>query len=152
MNQSSAFHWIVALLNRHQIPFRVTGGLAAIAYGAHRPLVDIDLDFPENRFTEILEEVQPYITFGPSVFRDDVWDLQMLTLNFQGQVIDLGGINARIFDLKCQQWTTLKSNLNDFEMKNIFGIEVPVIPKDELMMYKTILSRDVDLLDLQEIS
>lgn len=44
---------IVATLDKSNIPYEVTGGVAALFYGARRPLYDIDIDihktdFPKN--------------------------------------------------------------------------------------------------------
>ena len=60
-NTQAAFHWIVNILKTHNIPFHVAGGLAAKSYGAQRELADIDLDIPEDRFEDIIPEVQKYI-------------------------------------------------------------------------------------------
>lgn len=49
MRQSKdALVGIVSLLRKQEIPFVITGGLAAPVYGSKRPLVDIDIDIPER--------------------------------------------------------------------------------------------------------
>lgn len=149
--QVEAFHWIVGILKSAGIPYRVTGGLAAQSYGAVRPLVDIDFDFPEDRFNEFLSDVRPYICFGPARHHDDAWDLELLQLNYRGQIIELGGIHAQIFDKKTNIWVSLNANLAVFEERKVFGISVPVIPKNELIYYKSILSRVVDREDIAQI-
>lgn len=40
-NTKSALIWITDILKQHQIPFQISGGLAAIAYGATRPFSKI---------------------------------------------------------------------------------------------------------------
>ena len=47
-NIKAALIWITNILKKHQIPFQISGGLAAIAYGASRSLADIDIDIPDN--------------------------------------------------------------------------------------------------------
>lgn len=46
-NAKAALIWIADILKKQQIRFQISGGLAAIAYGANRPLADIDIDIPE---------------------------------------------------------------------------------------------------------
>lgn len=82
-NPKKAFRWIINILKKHQVPFQITGGLAAQAYGSKRPLNDIDIDIPEDRFNEIVPNVKDYITYGPAHFIDERWDLFLLTLNYQ---------------------------------------------------------------------
>jgi len=59
-----ALRWIVPLLNHYDIPYQICGGMAAKAYGATRPLVDIDFyaalqDSPH--FQDFIQEVHPYL-------------------------------------------------------------------------------------------
>ncbi|CAN5441117.1 hypothetical protein BH10PSE19_BH10PSE19_04410 [soil metagenome] len=105
LNQSSALRWITDILKSKHVPFQIAGGLAAIMYGAERELVDIDIDIPENAFPLILPEVSPYIIFGPTYFKTELWNIYLLTLNYQGQEIDLGGAYAtKIFNTTLQTW------------------------------------------------
>jgi hypothetical protein len=144
--------WITDILKKHHIPYQITGGLAAIAYGATRPLDDIDIDIPDNTFDLILAEVQPYVTYGPERFKSDKWDLMLMTLNYENQAIDLSGADSTyIFNDQTKKWVQLKEDLLHAPLQNIFGLQLPVIPKESLISYKKILAREVDLIDVQQI-
>ena len=84
-----ALVWITQILKSRQIPYQITGGLAARAYGAERPINDIDIEIPDNRIDDILPEIRQYIIEGPLHFNDGVWELNLITLRYKGQFIDL---------------------------------------------------------------
>lgn len=137
----NGLEWISGILRKHDIPFQITGGLAAHAYGATRPINDIDIDIPEDRFQEILEEVNPYIIYGPTRYTENVWDVFVMTLNYHGQEIDLGGAyTTRIRDPKTGIWHAAKADLRTAETKNILGLEIPVVNKKDLIEYKSWLA------------
>lgn len=144
-----ALVWIVEILKRHQVPFQVTGGLAVSLYGGHRPIADIDLDIPEDRFQDILDDVRPYITFGPALHTDDNWKVFLLTLNYEGQDIDLGGAyETLIFDSFQGQWVPSPANFDRVHMVTVSGLEIPVVDAGDLITYKEKLGRPVDLVDI----
>lgn len=148
----AALIWITDILKKHSIPFQISGGAAAIAYGASRMIEDIDIDIPEDMFDLVKNEVAEYIIFGPENFKDDMWDLKLMTLKFKGQDIDLGGAyHTKIFNTSTQKWQALHEDLSKAITKNILGLEVPVIPLKTLITYKTALSRNEDLIDIKEI-
>lgn len=148
-----AFQWVVNILRKHQISFQITGGLAAIAYGATRALDDIDIDIPESAFPLIQEEVSSYTIFGPASFKSDRWDLYLQTLNYKSQTIDLGGAyKTKIFNQLINEWQPIPANFDKAEIKKLFDIEVPVIDRTELIDYKTALNREVDQIDIQQIT
>lgn len=80
----AALQWITTILQKLNISFQVAGGLAASAYGAVRPLNDIDIDIPESAFELLVPHVEEFITFGPEHFKDTQWDLMLMTLDYQG--------------------------------------------------------------------
>lgn len=151
-NAKAALIWITDILKKHQIPFQISGGLAAIAYGATRPLEDIDIDIPDNKFELILNDVKPYIIFGPEHIKGDKWDLLLMTLKYHGQDIDLSGADStHVFSEQSKEWVKLNEDLPNAPLKNVLGISLPVIPLDSLIHYKKMLSREVDLIDIQQI-
>lgn len=141
--------WITQILQSNHIPFQITGGLAAIAYGSTRELADIDIDIAEKDFGLIETVVKPYIIYGPQQFKNEKWDLLLMTLNYEGQEIDIGGAyTAKAYDEKQQKWVTLVSDLSTACYQNLFGIALPIVNKHDLIAYKKVLSRPVDLLDI----
>lgn len=75
-NLKAALIWITDILKKHSVPFQITGGLAARAYGATRPIIDIDIDIPEDKFDIIKNEVSSFITYGPDQFKSKTWDFR----------------------------------------------------------------------------
>ncbi len=48
-------------------------------------------------------------------------------------------------------WQYLPTSFSTIEIKNIFDIDVPFISKEELLNYKRIISRSVDLADVSQM-
>jgi hypothetical protein len=151
-NTEKSFHWIVSILNKHQVPFVISGGFAAKIYGSPRALNDIDIDIPEKHFDLILKDIKPYIIYGPSHYLDERWDLQLITLNHKGQEIDLSsGDTLKICDARTGIWQDMPSDFENVEHKKVFGIMVPVIKRDDLINYKSMLSGEHQKIDIQAI-
>jgi len=62
-----------------------------------------------------------------------------------------GAYTTRIFNKQAGNWHDLPTDFSRAVIKNIFDIEVPVIAKDELIFYKKIIAREVDLIDVEQI-
>ena len=147
-----AFRWIVDILKKHDVPFQISGGLAAKIYGSKRPLNDIDIDIPESRFRDISKEVEEYAVFGPKRFVDDNWDLMLMTLNYGGQEIDIGGDGARVRDAETGEWREVRTDFSDSESHEVYGVAAPVIKRSNLIRYKRLLGRAVDIDDVGAIT
>ena len=148
----SALIWIIHILKRLHIPFQISGGLAAIAYGAYRPLEDIDIDIPEEYFPLIKAEVKDFILYESAQYKDETWDLMLMTLNYKGQLIDLSSaLHTKIYNKNTKEWEDFPTNFSKSEIKKCFGLDVPVISKDELLSYKKIIARPIDLIDIEQI-
>ena len=149
-NPEKTFAWIVGVLNKHQVPFVISGGLAAKSYGSPRPLNDIDIDIHDKDFDLILNDIKTYIVFGPDYYRDERWDLLLATLNHEGQEVDIsGGDTLKICDARTSEWKLNKTDFSNVEQREIFGITVPVIFRKDLIEYKSMLAGEHQQVDIQ---
>lgn len=150
-NTEKAFHWIIDILEEYHIAYKISGGLAARLHGAKRELADIDIELADADVIKLAHEVKPFIVFGPTRYKDENWNLELMTLEYEGQEIDIAGIEALIFDQKMRGWVACPGDLTTVEIKEAFGRRVPVESLQTLISYKTILGRDVDLEDIREL-
>jgi hypothetical protein len=150
---SQALNWLVSLLERHHVPYEVVGGLAARAYGASRALVDIDLYVPLSQAQPAVEEMRPYLKREPLPHRSDSWDLVYLALEYQGVWIEIGDseTNPCFFNRVDQRWEPQLIDYAALNLATLYGCQAAVMPKGELIRYKTMLDREVDHMDIQEM-
>jgi hypothetical protein len=147
-----AFRWIVGLLKKYNIPFQISGGFAARVYGVDRELNDIDIGIPDDRFGELYFDVKDYLRYGPAHYVDEQWDLKLMSLNYFGQKIDIAGrTEIKFFDKESQSWVFGHRDLIKSEMKEVYGMMVPIIPQDALIGYKKKLLREVDIADIKAL-
>lgn len=149
-NPEKTFNWIVDVFRKHNVSFVVTGGLAAKSYGSPRSLNDIDIDIRDENFALILEDIRPYIVFGPVQYRDERWDLLLATLDHEGQEIDIGGGDTvRICDVRTGEWKSVPTDFLNIEQREVLGVKVPVISRTNLITYKSMLQGEHQQIDIQ---
>ncbi len=148
-----ALAWLVDLFERHAVPYQVVGGLAARAYGATRPVVDVDLYMPFEQAQSLLAEIQPFIVRPPLPHKSDSWDLVYLALEYHDVYIEIGdsSTHPRFFNRLDGCWEDQRLDYGASVTANLFEVEVKVMPREELARYKRMLDRDVDHLDLAEM-
>lgn len=72
-----------------------------------------------------------------------------MTLEYKGQAIDIGGTDSTfIWHRAEKRWVQLRCDFQEYEMRRIMGKRVKVVPRDELIAYKSMLDRRVDRADL----
>jgi hypothetical protein len=154
---SQALDWIVSLLTRHRIPYQICGGLAAKAYGATRPLVDIDMyaslqDAPH--FHLFMDAITPYLIREFTAHLSASWDILYLALNYQGMQIAIAEstTNPRFYNYRDGRWENQAIDLASSTLIQLYGVEVAIMPKDDLLTYKAKLAREVDHLDSEQIA
>lgn len=153
----TALNWIISLFNRYEIPHQICGGLAAKAYGATRPLVDIDFYAPlqeSPHFQVFMDEIKPYLVreWGPHLSAS--WDIIYLALNYRGMHVEIGesSTHPRFYNHRDGRWEEQCIDYAASTHMHLYGVEVAIMPKDELIAYKAMLNREVDLLDLAQIT
>ena len=147
-----ALKWIAGILKRNRIPFQITGGLAAKAHGAKRKLFDIDIYIPDKYMDRVIKKTKKYIVLGPKHSKTKNWDLEYIKIMYAGQRIEIGSPEkTKMFDKKSKRWIRDRINFSRPEVREIFGLKVPVIPKKQLVFRKIKLGRKVDKVDLKQM-
>lgn len=149
-----ALDWIVTILDAQEVPYQVVGGLAAHAHGGSRPLNDIDLYAPLAGRHGLLQSLAPRTVWGPERFRDEAWDLVFMKLDFNGVRIEIGDSAPapRYFDRQRSRWADQVIDFDASERISVFDVCVSVMPLQELLGYKAALGREVDLIDIKELT
>jgi hypothetical protein len=153
-NQKDVLSFLVQTLNGENITFQVSGGLAAIAHGATRPLYDIDLEIHKEDVETVRRLFKDYITEdwnNDLEGDDDQFDIWMMKLEIKGVPIDINQVEDVYLISKTGE-RTLQPSAMDTEPKVVEGITIPVLRKEPLIAYKKLLARDTDLVDIEQIS
>jgi hypothetical protein len=152
LNITEALIWIKAILDDEGVPYQIVGGLAARIYGATRPLIDIDMYIPRGHAEVILPRVKEYISKPFKHYTEDVWDIEYFQLKYNGQKIEIAvSPGARFFDKKKSEWVDQTIDFSKSQIGEFEKIQIPVMPRDELVAYKRLLGREVDRADIDEI-
>ena len=149
----AALRWIADILDARNVPFQIVGGLAARAYGATREIADIDLYAPASELASVLEVIEPFVTRPLAHYRDQHWDLVFMRLEYGGQRIEIAvGDDAKYRDSRLGEWHDAAVDYGASERLDVLGVDVPVMPRHQLLSYKRRLDRTVDRADVQEIA
>jgi predicted nucleotidyltransferase len=152
--QKNVLRFLVNTFTEHGIEFQITGGLAAITYGAVRPLYDIDIDVYKKDVEKIRELLAQYIVedWNNDLEGDeDNFDLWMMSLVIDGVPIDISQLEDSRVRRVGGEWTA-QSEVMNIEMRTIDGMSLPVLKKEDLIAYKQLIARDTDLEDIHQIS
>ena len=101
-----------------------------------------------------IEEMKAYITREPLLHKSDSWDLIYIALEYYNIWIEIGDITTKpsFYNHRDQRWEPQIIDFARSNTINMYGVEVQVMPKDELISYKAMLDRPVDHQDSQEIA
>jgi predicted nucleotidyltransferase len=152
--QKNVLRFLVDTFTDHGIEFQITGGLAAITYGAVRPLYDIDIDVYKKDVEKIRELLALYIVedWNNDLEGDeDNFDLWMMSLEIDGVPIDISQLEDSRVRRVGGEWIAQPEAMNT-ETRTIDGMSLPVQKKEDLIAYKKLIARDTDLEDIRQIS
>ena len=150
-NQKTVLKRIAGVFQKNKIPFQITGGLAAILYGARRPLYDIDIDVYKKDIAKVRELFFDYIETDLGHISDEKFDLYLLTLNLDGVFVDISQIEDAYVVDKDGNRKKMDTDISKAQRVNWEGLNLTVQNKQELIEYKRLLRRDTDLMDIEQI-
>lgn len=148
----NALIWIQSILERADVPYQIVGGLAAYIYGAQRPIADIDLYIPRDHVAKLEQTLAPFVSKPLTHYLEGEWDLEYFQLIYQDQKIEIGLVPGVKIKQKEGDWVNQIIDFTTSVMSEFEGTRVPLMPKAQLIQYKTLLAREVDLFDIQGIS
>ena len=148
-----AAEWIVGLLIDRNIPFLICGGLAAQGYGSERDLNDIDLFVPGEHFSSVVQAGQEFVSKSAAHRNEEGWDLTYVQFKYEGIKVEVGSAdNPRIFEASNQTWIPLSIDFSRLATVRLLGLDLPLMLREDLVRYKTALSRPVDIEDVRAIT
>ena len=148
--QRSAIKYLVNLLNKNNVSYQATGGLAAICYGATRPLYDVDMDINKKDIPLIQKLLKQYIIDDYHHYKDDFFDMYLMRLYINGVLVDISQIE-NAYSLTNGKKIKINSNIANSKLMKIAGMNIQVQNVSELVEYKLMIGRDTDLSDVKEI-
>lgn len=145
-----ALFWIVGILNKHKIEYQISGGFAGKIFGSKRELHDIDIDISKKFFSKILPEISDYILYGPAHYVDAKWDLELITLKYNGQEIDIGDSDGPLISNKERtQWISFQTNFSKTLDIDLNGRKIKIINPIDFIEYKKELDGEHQLEDIK---
>ncbi len=146
--QKKILKFLVKKLQENNIPFHVSGGLAAILYGVKRPLNDIDIDIYGRNIPNVESIFENYIIDNFDHYQDTHFDIYLMTLEIEGVKVDITQEENILFFNSQGRKIANKGSIQNAHVVQWEDINVPVQDKTELIEYKKIIARDTDLEDV----
>ncbi|HUS25937.1 MAG TPA: hypothetical protein VMY99_01140 [Nevskiaceae bacterium] len=147
--QKSVIQEFDARLMRHGIRYAVIGGLAAMAWGSERPLDDLDVRIGRTDIQTVLDTHRHSVSRELLPYRTEHWKIHVAQIILRGVKVDLQ--QAEDSQVTGAGGTYAFPDEIAFVEKDIEGLLLPIMPRDQLIAYKQALSRPQDLADLAAI-
>jgi len=149
---SEALAWLVELFRERGVRYAAAGGLAARAWGARRPLVDLDFYVHGEDLERVEVDLAPYVVQPLTELENDFWDLSLIRLQYAGVPVELSvGEGARYRESRTGEWHDACPKFGDCPEREVFGIPVRVLGLEPLLEYKRRVDRAVDRADVASL-
>ena len=143
---------VTKTFKENNIPFQITGGLAAIAYGCRRDLFDIDIDISKKDIEKVRKLFKENITEDLHHLQNGRFDIYVMSFEIDGVNVDISQLEENYVIDKEGNKIGGDYNFSNTKIMEIEGLKLPVEDKNELVNYKKILGRDTDLIDIQQMT
>lgn len=150
---AAALHWVRGLLDGCGIPFQLAGDVAAMAYGATRPAQRLELFIPAEHVPALIRAARETVVDYPWRRLDDTWDRVTLSLSHDGVTIDVCVVEAARFrEAATGAWRDACIDPAASETLRVWNMEVPVVPRQQLLVQKRCVDREIDRGDICDIT
>lgn len=142
---AAALRWVCGLLGDCGIPFQVTGDAAALAHGAPRPVDSVELFVAAEHVPALLRAAGERVAAPPWRRLDAAWDRVVLSLSHDGVAIDVCVVEAARFkEAATEEWVEANVDPGTSVIREVWGIEAPVMPREQLLEQRRRLARRND--------
>ena len=148
--QRTALEELSSYFHREEISWICIGGIAAIAWGAKRPLADIDILIGKKDIDKVSGHFEKETIANFRHYITKSWDIRQTKIIINNVTIDVCQAED-FFILNNGKKYRLDSYVNRPSLGEVAGITIPVLPKKELIRYKKLLGRYVDHIDLRQL-
>lgn len=146
---ADALAWLCDLLRERGVRFAAVGGLAARAWGASRPLVDLDFLVAGEDLDRVEPDLAPFVVRPLSPHRDDRREFSCLRLEYGGVPIELAiAEGARYREASTGEWHLEEIALARCPRRQVLGMPLPVLAREDLLRLKRRLDRAIDRADV----
>jgi hypothetical protein len=149
-NQLEVLANVQKTLEENDILFIAIGGLASIAWGVNRPLADIDIQVQDEDLLAVKRLLSDYMVTDIRHYVTEKWDIQQMVLSINGVGVDVCGAEV-FYVIKDGKRYRVKNSIDNAVVKEVQHLQIPVLPKEQLIAYKEIIGRPVDLRDLTQL-
>ncbi len=148
--QQRALRRLVGILEESGAPYQFTGGFAGNLHGSRWPLHDLDGDVGQADLPRPAQLLRPYTTWPLGPYVDHEFELQLLRAEIEGVGIDISQVEEAYARVGGQR-VPLGTSLLQRQRAPLLDMEVWVQSLDELISYKELLGRWVDVADLRAL-
>lgn len=150
---AAALRRACGLLAECAIPFQVAGDVAAVAHGATRPVRCVEFFIAAEHVPVLLRAAREHVADYPWRRLDDAWDRVALSLSHEGVSVDVCVVEAARFkEAATGEWCDADIDLASSETLKNWDVEVPVMPRGQLLDQKRRLDREIDRRDIRDIA
>lgn len=146
--QGTVLQQVVGVLNEHELPYVISGGLAGNLYGSAWPLHDIDLDAPHEALVLLAERFARHVRWGPATYRDDEFSLELLVLELDGVTVEVNAAESVALVDESGGVVMHPTTLSHYCERPFLGLPLRVMPLEDLIAYKVRIGRAADVADL----
>jgi hypothetical protein len=149
---AQALRWMANVFSTVPTSYQLVGGCAAHAYGATRPVHDIDVYVPGRHLASVAAAMGDHVAQPPKQHAGTQWRLTYLKAWYAGWRVEVADAESTMYyDARARTWRPAVIDFDASETHTLFGVEVAVMPQDTLLTYKRRLDRPVDQTDLRQM-